>query len=629
MAYIAGGLIQASDYNNYVGTDPSAAPNRFNTVYGMGSGRSGYGQIPLPLVATDAVVSWGNWNNLISGINSVSRHQNTIVPTISINESEIIEAEDNDSVTSAFETALTSIYNNRNNCAAQGATISATVVKQEQWNNHVFFSHTITFDSGDAARHFFNAGGQIAINFTHPSGTGINTLWNNLTRDCGTVVISSPVSGTTKIAGVDYSGVTRIGGSGAPTTLTASMGYYNLNTTYREVFKQKAAQGNYKYLQSFISVNVKTNGTRGSNGDVGNVITIVTKFDQVPDGHYLSYGRSMVSSGSAVTVSLRPPSTAYIANTWGNPLIIGNVLAVNSPNYQGYTTGSTVTTLPGGAGEALFTNPGVYTWRAPIGVTSVHAVAVGGGGAGGAAYWAGGGGGGGGLGWKNNIPIVPGNNYTVVVGAGGVGVSAAAGGQGTNGGDSYFINSSTVAGFGGTAGIGTASNTNTSYAGGIGGSFAGDGGGRGGDGGSSNSDYPGGGGGAGGYSGTGGRGGSQNSGSFTGGLGGGSAGGAHDRSNGSAGSSGSGGGTGLLGSGNSGSLSGQGGSNGSNGSPLFTVGGASNTGGFPGGGGGGQSNDAKTTPGCNGGHGAVRLIWSGSSGINRAFPNTNTDTIIT
>lgn len=43
-----------------------------------------------------------------------------------------------------------------------------------------------------------------------------------------------------------------------------------------------------------------------------------------------------------------------------------------------------------------------------------------------------------------------------------------------------------------------------------------------------------------------------------------------------------------------------------------------------GGGGGGQSNDSRNTPGCNGGSGAVRIIW----GRDRAFPDTDTADII-
>ena len=67
------------------------------------------------------------------------------------------------------------------------------------------------------------------------------------------------------------------------------------------------------------------------------------------------------------------------------------------------------------SGQAEYTSPGSYTWTAPAGVTSVCVVCIGGGAAG--ASSGNRGGGGGGLGWKNNIAVSPGANYTVFVGA--------------------------------------------------------------------------------------------------------------------------------------------------------------------------------------------------------------------
>ena len=62
-------------------------------------------------------------------------------------------------------------------------------------------------------------------------------------------------------------------------------------------------------------------------------------------------------------------------------------------------------------GQAEYTTPGTYSWTCPAGVTSVCAVAIGGGG-GGIRYTSGTyqmhGGAGGGLGWKNNITVIPG-----------------------------------------------------------------------------------------------------------------------------------------------------------------------------------------------------------------------------
>ena len=81
-------------------------------------------------------------------------------------------------------------------------------------------------------------------------------------------------------------------------------------------------------------------------------------------------------------------------------------------------------------GQQAYIANGTYSWVAPSGVTSVSAVAVGPGRNSG-----------GGLGWRNNITVVPGTSYTVVVGKGG----------GTQASQacftcSYFIDTSTVRG---------------------------------------------------------------------------------------------------------------------------------------------------------------------------------------
>jgi hypothetical protein len=530
MAYASGSLISASDYNGFVGTNPSAAPNLLNTIYGEGSGRSGYGQTEVSLVPQDAVVSFSSWNALITAMNKIAKHQGTNIIDISIDADSIITAQiPAGSITSAFTTNLESLYTNRNNCAAQGAAIATTVTQRASWGTQIYFSHTITFDSGDDARNFFNAGGQIAITFSHPNGTGIDTLWTNLARDCGTIVVSAPSSGSAKVAGGTYTGVTKVGGSGTPTVLALNAGYYSLTSNYREIFKQVAASGNYKYLSSFISVNIKSNGTRGYNGDMGNVITIITKFDEIPEG---MAGGTLASQGTAVTVALRPPGTSYINNTWGTPLIVGNMLSVNSSGYQGLVSGTQTSSLPGGAGEASFTNPGTYNWQAPQGITKVSIVCVGAGGGGGGAGSnsgpAGGGGSGGALAYKNDLDVIPGNNYKVVVGKGGGG--GVFGAFGFSGEDSYFqygTNDKVLAG-GGKGGSGPS--TRLSVAGGLPDKSRDTsiGGGQGGAGGSSgtSSSQAGAGGGAGGYTGIGGSGANNGvAGTATAGQGGGGGGG--------------------------------------------------------------------------------------------------------
>ena len=241
-------------------------------------------------------------------------------------------------------------------------------------------------------------------------------------------------------------------------------------------------------------------------------------------------------------------------------------------------------------GQQQYTSNGTFTWTAPAGVTSVCAVCIG---AGGEASNEAMGGGGGGLGWKNNIPVIPGQSYTVVV-------SATA--------DTYFISATTVKG-------GAAN-------GGTGGTFVGDGGGNGGSGGSTAASayvpyysyiiLPGGGGGAGGYTGNGGNGATAT----------------YDTYGNRPGSIGAGGTKG----GNSGytttdATTMRGAQAGGAASLLGTVtqegswtGSASGGNGVScGAGGGGGVPQGDGVSGASG-LGAVRIIW----GPNRAFPNTNT-----
>jgi len=309
-----------------------------------------------------------------------------------------------------------------------------------------------------------------------------------------------------------------------------------------------------------------------------------------------------------------------------------NVVAVaNGRKKSNFTSSSIFFRLP--FGDQIFTTPGTYQWTAPAGVTSVSVVCVGGGGGPAANTSGASGAGGGGLGWKNNISVLPGTSYQVVVGSGGTRVTS---GTAPAGGTSHFINTSTVAGFGGAGGI-AAGDGNPA-----GGTFIGDGGGNGGAGGNRNASTTGagGGGGAGGYRGNGGDGGNfvQSAGT-TANNGVGGAGGGGGRC-GSEDTSGAGGGVYPFGEGLSGyggansAADGYGGFGGSrdlpnisnpsqanasqanlvnNNTDHFGTGFLSTPGLY---GGGGAGADNTTTEQGNGGNGVVRIIW----GTNRNFP---------
>jgi hypothetical protein len=303
----------------------------------------------------------------------------------------------------------------------------------------------------------------------------------------------------------------------------------------------------------------------------------------------------------------------------------GSVMLV-TPDYtinNDTTSGDQIYTGSTGGGATT------YTWICPVGVTSVSVVCVGGGGAAASTITNPGnnnaarGAGGGGLGWKNDIAVIPGNSYTVQVGNGGTGATAA--------GTSFFISEATVAGRGGQSPL----------SGGAGGTFVGDGGGNGGAGGtgvnpadySTTSTQFGGGGGAGGYSGNGGTGGNASNGSGSAGSGGGGGGGGAWTNNGVGFGAAGGGGVGRNGVGSNGTggpggtgpdqgptVGGGGGSGGANGNS------AANGGGNPYGANGGSYGGGACSGGVgsgysHGGEGVVRIIWSGANDPTRSFPS--------
>lgn len=313
MTYAQYGTIQAADFNALAGGNPTTTSGTLNAVWATGGTTAGYGQTALANVAVGDTVAASQWATLVGNTASAASHQGTAITSVSVPVT-------GGTITylSAIPTNLTTIYNSRLNASSQGSTTSNTVTTATTWSSLATFTHTATFANGDAARYFFNSGGQLAITCSHPGSTGIDLLFNNLCSNVGTVVMSSPSSGSISVSAVSYNGITKIGGGGTAPTISTNSGYFAMTTSNANVFTQLASTGPSGYLSTFIRIIAKSNGTQGVNGDAGNVITLFTLFDEVPDG-------LTVASGSAVTLTVRPPETTYLANTWGTITLAGSV----------------------------------------------------------------------------------------------------------------------------------------------------------------------------------------------------------------------------------------------------------------------------------------------------------------
>lgn len=316
MTYSSGGLIQATDYNGFVS---STAGANVNATWSTGTTSEGYGQTALATVAATGTVTATQWASLVNTISSMASHQGTTITARTAPATGNII-----SVLSAVNTDLTSCYNNRANAAASGSQYTGwtgtnsktTATSGATWT--ITFTNTVTFASSDHARYFFNAGGRIKLDFskTATGATG-DPEWNDLANTlCGDIYFTG--LGTSKtIAGTAYTGTTKVGGTGTPTTLATSTGFFSLapNTSNLVLYKQFADTA--PYTSNYIQVAVSTNNPISA-------LTFTTTWS-ASDGDPISGGTaaSGATPGTAPCTILTyfPPATTYLTNTWGTPTV--------------------------------------------------------------------------------------------------------------------------------------------------------------------------------------------------------------------------------------------------------------------------------------------------------------------
>ena len=326
MTYSSGGLIQASDYNTF--------QTNLNAIWSTGSGDSGWGQTSIAAVSAGGTVTATNWATLVNNLATSGAQTNTALTSRSAPTTGTVI-----SILPAVSTDITNCTTNRGNAASSGTqfgTFSGTTSKttatgsgQSAWT--ITFTHTVTFPSADQARYFWNAGGLVRLQYGKSStGTTSDDDWNQLAGWCGSIYISGRVASAAQtIAGVSYTGTTRIGGTGGTqTTLATTTGWYQLTGSPATVFQLNNSTA--PYSGEFI----RTTATATSSS----VLTLVTTW--VSDGSSgagtsadISGGTATASpsttiSGTAPTtlVTYLPPSTAQgLSASWGTPSIAASV----------------------------------------------------------------------------------------------------------------------------------------------------------------------------------------------------------------------------------------------------------------------------------------------------------------
>ena len=317
MAYSSGSVILDDDYNifatgNAAGTGDNNTAN-INTVLGTGTGDKGYGQSnTVSAVSAGSTITATQWATLLSRMTSLAAHQGTSITAISNpNAGDTIEAY------AALSSNITSIFNNRNNAAANGTDITAngTTTTTSTWDVRATTSKTVTFADAASLRYFFNAGGMIRMSFSLTGGSDTKSQeWADLLTKTGTIVVTGAAASKT-IASVAYTGTTKIGGSGTPDTLATGTGANDYTSTPVAIYKQFADSA--PYTANYIQINASVSGS---------VITFAVTLEDAaadtiaPDGSGLGNAADVVDGTLTMTTVVRPPSTANLnANTWGTP----------------------------------------------------------------------------------------------------------------------------------------------------------------------------------------------------------------------------------------------------------------------------------------------------------------------
>ena len=335
MTYSSAGLIQAADFNGFVGptANGGTAGANLNDIWGTGATDKGWGQTAVANPSAASTVTATQWASLVNNLATAGTQTSTALTARSAPT-----AGNTISILAALNADLTSVTTNRGNAAASGTeygTFSGTTSKttgtgsgQSAWT--ITFTHTVTFPSADQARYFWNAGGIVRIKYGKSStGTDADADWNTFSGLCGTINLTGRVAGAAQtIAGQSYTGTTRLSGTGGTqTTLTTTTGWYNLTGSATTIFQLNDTVS--PYSTNFI----RTQATATSS----TVLTLTTVWSD--DGTGTAGATANITGGTATSspsttisgtapttlVTYLPPSTASLTNSWGTPSIAASV----------------------------------------------------------------------------------------------------------------------------------------------------------------------------------------------------------------------------------------------------------------------------------------------------------------
>jgi len=209
-------------------------------ILGNGFSDRGYGQTLVSLEAQEgSVISINQWKELTEDLSNTLIHQTGSIPSVpNFDSNTTITLSDLNQI----ETLVNTLDSNRFFIGTGRSVISAKAVKSISipWSQRAQAILTITFETSDRARHFFNSGGLIRFSSSRSGGTDTpqNGAWTNILNSA---------------ASVDFK---------AYNSLFA--GFYNLNNQYKTVYQKNLStpySSNYYRIEATVNTNDNSTGS--------------------------------------------------------------------------------------------------------------------------------------------------------------------------------------------------------------------------------------------------------------------------------------------------------------------------------------------------------------------------------
>jgi hypothetical protein len=311
MSYSQGDLIEATDYNNILGTNTTTNTSTIHACWAWGGGSRGYGQTPISNVSVAGTVTATQWATLVNTINSANLHirntssgltANTAGQTIGFSAGlpVAITRLNQDRLLFATNSAVIANHNNLTAYSAwTSATTSSTLTRS--------FGANVAFASPDQARFFFNAGGQLKFNVSCVNNLGAGT------RSAAVTNLFGYLGGVATFGSLTNGG--RTGTGGTLGTNDTAEGYWYATIANITIVSVTSTTTNY--TTDTATITYRTNDTQGQHNDNGTILSFWCTINSTSGGDSGGSFDDSLNVTPTVTVDVSYPETTNLANTWG------------------------------------------------------------------------------------------------------------------------------------------------------------------------------------------------------------------------------------------------------------------------------------------------------------------------